>query len=68
MQGGSIAAAALPVVALGGLLYVTSTDGLSLSGRRPEVRLKGRLYQPKSSDALANYGALTCPSPSCNEQ
>ena len=37
-QGGAIIAAALPVCRLGGLLYVTSTDGLALSGRRPEVR------------------------------
>jgi tRNA (guanine26-N2/guanine27-N2)-dimethyltransferase len=55
VQGGAIAAAALAVVRIGGLLYVTSTDGLSLSGRRPQ-------------DALANYGAITQPSPSCNEQ
>jgi tRNA (guanine26-N2/guanine27-N2)-dimethyltransferase len=53
-QGGAIIAAALPVCRLGGLLYVTSTDGLALSGRRPE-------------DALANFGAVTQYNPSSNE-
>eukprot|EP00854_Cymbomonas_tetramitiformis_P017725 gene17725-21116_t len=54
-NGGAVIRKAIDVVRPGGLLYITSTDGLALSGRRPE-------------DALRNYGALTSYTPAANEQ
>ena len=46
---------ALDAVRFGGLLYLTSTDGFSSSGKRPQR-------------ALAAYGAYTRAHPSANEQ
>ena len=46
---------ALDVVRFGGLLYLTSTDGFSSSGKR-------------SDRALAAYGTYTRAHPFCNEQ
>lgn len=46
---------AIDAIRFGGLLFLTSTDGFSSSGKRP-------------MRALASYGAFTQPHPSCNEQ
>ncbi|XP_009594522.1 tRNA (guanine(26)-N(2))-dimethyltransferase isoform X2 [Nicotiana tomentosiformis] len=53
-SGSSYLRVALDAVKLGGLLYITSTDGLSSGGHRPQ-------------QSLAAYGAYVQPLPYCNE-
>jgi len=50
-----LVASALGALAFGGLLYITSTDGFTAGGRRPER-------------ALAAFGAYARPTPCANEQ